>query len=167
MRVVQTADLQGSVQPEERPGIGGQGIRNDHGAVFGDGDEAGVERGVEVRPKEQAVEHVEPLGVAFTVGPRLDVARSQEIGHGESGDRATAVPVLEESTTKDVLAHPLDDQALGLRRPWQAGGLGLEEVKQLVGQGARELERPAQQAMEGGDLRNAPRASRAAREGGW
>jgi len=33
----------------------------------------------------EAVEDVETLGVALTVGPRLDVARAQEVGNGESG----------------------------------------------------------------------------------
>lgn len=102
-------------------------------------------------PKKETVEHVEALGVALAVGPRLDVARAEQVRNGEARDRAATVPVLQQTATEDVLADPLNHQAFGFRRARQGLGLRLEDVQQLVRQGARELERPAQQPMEGGD----------------
>lgn len=53
--------------------------RHDDRAVVGDGDEAAVEGGVELRREEEPVPDVEALGVARAVGPRLDVAGTEEL----------------------------------------------------------------------------------------
>ena len=92
------------------------------------------------------------------------MARAEEIRHVEAGDRAAAVPVLQQAAAEDVLTDSLDHQALGFRRSRQVRGFGLEDMKQPVWKRARELERAAQQAMEGGDVADTRRADGAARE---
>ena len=52
----------------------------DQFAGFGEGDEAGVEEGVELGGEEEAVEDVESLGVAGAVGPGFGVAGAEEFG---------------------------------------------------------------------------------------
>ncbi len=105
VRCVQSSHLQGPIESKGHPGVRGEHAGDEHLPVRRDGDEAGIEGGVEMRPEEEAVEHVEALGIAPAVRPGLDVAGAQEVGHGEPRDRATAVPVLEETTTEDVLAY--------------------------------------------------------------
>ena len=117
-----------------------------------------------MRREQEAVEDVEALRVRVAVGPGLDVARAQQLGHPKAGDRATAVPVLEQAVAEDVLTDSPDDQAFGFRRPRQVRDLGLEDVKQRVRQRARELERPAQEAMECGNVVDAQPAGDAPRE---
>ena len=101
---------------------------------FYDGDRSGLD--------------VEALRVRVAVGPGLDVARAQELGHVEAGDCATAVPVHEQAAAEDVLADPPDLPAVGFRRPRQVRGLAVKIMKQGVRGRARELERTAEQAME-------------------
>ena len=115
--MVRPLELQRDVEAKGRPGGGTEGVRDDHRAVLCDGDEAGVERGVEMWREQQAVEYVEALRVRVAVGPGLDVARAEEIGNVEAGDRATTVLVLQQAATEDVLTDSLDHQALGFRRP--------------------------------------------------
>ena len=164
MSGVQSMDLQRSIESEGGSGTGRESVREEHRCVLVNRDEAGVERCIEMRREQQAVEDVEALGVGVAVGPGLDVARAQELRHPEAGDRATAVPVLEQATAKDFLADPLDLQTLGFRRPRQVRGRVFEYMKQRVRQRARELERAARQAMEFGDVADAECAGGAVRE---
>jgi hypothetical protein len=123
-------------------------IGHHDGAVVGHGDEAAVESRVQIRSQQETIEHVEALGVAGTARPRLDVARAQQLGHGEAGDGTAAFPVFEKAGAENVLADALDHQTLGLGRARQAGGLLLEGVEQLVRQGLRELEGPPDEAVQ-------------------
>ena len=164
MRPVQSMDLQRLIESKSRPGAGGESVREEHRSVLCDRDEAGVERRIEMRRQQQAVEDVEALCIRAAVGPGLDVARAQELGHPEAGDRATAIPVLEQAAAKDVLTDPPDHPAFGFRGPRQVRGFVVEIMKQRVRQRARELERAAQQAMECGNVTDGQRAGGAARE---
>ena len=69
MSAVQTVDLQRSIESESRPGAGREGVREEYRSVFRDRDEAGVERRIEVRREQQAVEDVEALCVRVAIGP--------------------------------------------------------------------------------------------------
>ncbi len=53
---------------------------------------------------------------------------------------------------KDVLAHALDHQPLGLRGARQVGGVRGEQVKQFVRQALPQLEGASKQAMQDGDI---------------
>lgn len=117
---VQVVNLQRLIESESRPGVGWKCVRYDDRAILCDGEEAGVERGIEMRREQQAVEDVEARGVRAAIDPRLDVARTQELGHVQTGDRATAVPVLQQATVEDVLADSLDHQTVSFRRPGEA-----------------------------------------------
>jgi hypothetical protein len=57
------------------------------------------------------------------------------------------------------LADALHDETLGLGSPWERGGLLLEAMEQFVGQGLAELERPANEAVERGDVGDRPPAA--------
>ena len=98
-----------------------------------------------MRRQQKAVEDVEALRGAVAVGPGLDVAGAEELGHREASDRTTAVPVFQQTAAEDVLTDALDYQAFGFRRPWQVRGFVVEDTEQRVRQRARELERAAQQ----------------------
>ena len=115
-------DLQQPVESKSGSGIGRESVREEYRSVLRDRDEAGVERGIEMGRQQEAVEDVEALRVRAAVGPGLDMARAQKLGHVEAGDRATTVPVLEQAAAEDVLADPPDLPAFGLRRPRQVRG---------------------------------------------
>ena len=137
---VQCADLKRSVEAKKQPSVEGEYARHEDGSVLGDCNEPGVEGRVQMGRQEETVEDVEALRVGVAGGPGFDVAGSQELGHGEAGDRATAIPVLEQAAAEDVLTDSLYYQALGFRRPGQVRGLVLEGLEEGVGQGTRELE---------------------------
>jgi hypothetical protein len=61
------------------------------------------------------------------------VACPKEVWHGQAGDGAVTVPIIEEAGAEDVLPYPLHNQSLGLGAPWQRGGLLRELVQQFVG----------------------------------
>ena len=93
VRAVQTTDLQRSIEVKGRPGHwSGRASEITTMPFLCDRDEAGVERRIEVRGEQQAVKDVEALCIRIAVGPGLDVARTQELGHVETGDRAAAIP---------------------------------------------------------------------------
>ncbi len=50
-----------------------------------EGHERAVECGIPKRRQQQAIMHIEPLGVAFAVGPRDDVRRAQQSRIGDPG----------------------------------------------------------------------------------
>ena len=56
---VQSMDLQRPIEGKDRPGAGREGVREEHRSVLCDGDEAGIERRIEMGRKQQAVEDVE------------------------------------------------------------------------------------------------------------
>ena len=57
---------------------------------------------------------VEAFFVGGAVGPRLDVARTEEGAIDDASDRAAAAPVVVERRAKDVLPDALPGEAPGL-----------------------------------------------------
>jgi hypothetical protein len=57
-------------------------------------DQAGVERGIEMRSQQQTIVDTESLGIDLAQGPGLDVARAQEQRLGAAGDSTAAAPVM-------------------------------------------------------------------------
>ena len=53
--VVQSADFQWPIKSEKRLGVERESVRDEHRAVLGDRDEAGVERRIEMRRQQKAV----------------------------------------------------------------------------------------------------------------
>ena len=84
MRRCKSVDLQRPIDSKSRPGAGREGVREEYRSVPCDRDEAGVERRIEMGRQQEAVEDVEALGVRVAVGPGLDVARAQKLGHPEA-----------------------------------------------------------------------------------
>lgn len=134
-----------------------------HRSVIGHGDEPTIERRVEVRGEQEPVEYVEALTIAFAVGPRLDVAGSKKFQNSKARDRTAPFPIVDQTTSEDVLADTLDDDTLGLGGPREHCGLLHEGVQQLVGECLRQLERPSYEMMEGWNVSDASRSGRA----GW
>ena len=66
--------------------------------------------------------HIEALCIV-TFGPRHDVGSSKQRGIGDPGNWAEASPIIHQRAAEDVLADALDDEALGLGRLRQVGGL--------------------------------------------
>ncbi len=104
-----------------------------HRAVIGKGDEAGVKGCIPQRGEQQAVVHVEALRVV-AVGPGHDVRGAQERWLGYAGERTAAAPIIHEGVAKQILSDALDDEAFGLGRSRQLGGLGAEAQERRVGQ---------------------------------
>lgn len=94
--------------------------RHQNGTVISKGDESAIESSIEVCCEQDAVEDIETLGVALAIGPGFDVARAKQLGHGEAGDGAAALPIVYESGAEDILANPLHDETFGLSGPRQA-----------------------------------------------
>jgi len=133
-------------------GILTEHVRPDDRAVVFDRHEALVEHGVQVDGQEDAVVDVEALGVAFAIGPWLDVAGPQQLRHGQAGDGAAALPEIDEALAEDVLPNALNDQALDLGGPRESRGRLLERVEQLVWQGPAELDRASEESVQRRDL---------------
>ena len=60
---------------------------------------------------------VEPLGIAFAICPRDDVRGAQQGRVGNPGKRTTALPIVHQTSAKDVLTDPLYDQPFYFSRP--------------------------------------------------
>ena len=68
MGPVQSADLQRVGESKSGPGVGREGVRQEHRSILGDREEAGVERRVEMGREQEAVEDIEALSVRAAVG---------------------------------------------------------------------------------------------------
>jgi len=61
------------------------------------------------------------------------MARAQELGQGEIGDCAAALPEIERAPAEDILAHALNDKALCFGGLGKRSGLLLKAMEKLVG----------------------------------
>ena len=59
---------------------------------------------------------VEAFGVTFAIAPRNDVRGAKKSRIGDAGERAAALPIVDQSSAKNVLADPLGDEPFGLGR---------------------------------------------------
>lgn len=132
MTRTETAHAQRLVQTKQAARRIVEGARDDDIPVVIQRDEPAIESCVQVRREQDSVPDVEALGVCFAVGPGLDVAAAEQLGDGESGESAAALPVLEQALSEEILADPLDHEALCFRGAGEHGGLLLEGVEQLV-----------------------------------
>ena len=145
-------------ETEEHPVEGIEPRRSLQHAFIVEGDQAGVEEGIELGGEEEAVEYVEAFGVGGAIGPWLGVAGAEEYGQVKTGDGAGTAPVVHERLAEEVLADALFGEPQGL---CGTGWLGLDlgdflgvEVGGVVRQGHREFggaaEESAQRGLAGG-----------------
>lgn len=114
--LVQAIDLQGFVKVQALPCFQGEQIRHDDQPIVFDRDETQVECGVEMGRQQNPVVYIESFGICFAMGPRLNMARSEQLAHGESRYGAAAAPIIEQCCPKQVLADALDNEPFDLGR---------------------------------------------------
>ena len=94
---------------------------------------------------------VEAFRVGFAFGPGDDVGGAEQGWVGDSGQRATGLPVVEQAVAEDVLADALDGEALDFGGPGESGGLMLEDVQRRIRQAGGELVEARQHGVESGE----------------
>ena len=102
-----------------------------------EGNEAAVERGIPERRQKQAVVHVQSILVALAILPRLDVGGPKQRVVGDARQRATALPVGDQTVSEYPLSNTLHHQTLcfgRLRHP-------LRSVQELLQGGVGETDR--------------------------
>ncbi len=120
--------------------------------LFVEGNQAGVEEGIELGGEQEAVEDVEAFGVGGAVGPWLGVAGAEQFRQMESGHGAGTAPVVHEGLAEEILADALLGQSQSLGG---AGWFGFELgdfrgvlLGGVVGQGHRQFGGAAQKAAQ-------------------
>src|SRR5262245_33304215 len=93
-----------------------------------------IERCVQMWCEQQAIDHVETLAVAFAIRPRLDMAGTKHLRNGHPRDSTSAVPIIDQACSKDVLPDTLYDKSLGFSRPRERRGRSHERMQQLIRQ---------------------------------
>src|SRR5579883_380289 len=129
----------------------------DREAVVVEGDEAFVEGGVPESGEEEAVMDVEALRIARAVRPADDVRGAQQRPLGDAGERAAALPIVEQRVAEDVLPDTLHDEPLRLGRARQPCGFRFEPGERRRRQADAEPVNAIERGIERRQRRKSPR----------
>ena len=90
-------------------------LRSEDGCPrFIESHQVAIKEGIEVSAEEEAVEHIQALGIGDAFSPRFGVAGAQKLGDSNAGDGAGFAPVVHQAFAIDVLTHALANKALDL-----------------------------------------------------
>lgn len=87
---VQRYDL---IESQHPPSLLPQSLGNENLSFIPRRNEASVERRVEMRSQQEAIEDVEAFGIVLAVGPRFNMARPEQLGHRQLGNGLATVPI--------------------------------------------------------------------------
>ena len=157
MGLAEPAQCHARLQPQTVLIINVQGGRHQQPPRVVKADQKAVEQRIQIGDQQEAVEHVQPLGVVGALRPGFGVAGAQNRRQGQAGYSAGAAPVVQHGCAEFLLPNPLAYQALCLgtteprRQLSQLVRHGdLKVLCRLAGQGTRQTRAAAQQRRQRG-----------------